>query len=45
MELTNLLGIVGSKQPVDFKTRFERVIKAQQGKLSEQEIEEFKKED
>ena len=45
MEFQSLLSILGSKQPVDYKTKFERSLRAREGKLTEEEIEELKKEE
>ena len=42
MELQSLIGILSSKQPVDYQTRFERSLRAREGKLTEQEIEQVK---
>jgi hypothetical protein len=42
MELQNLIGILGSKQTVDYKARFERVIRAKEGELTEKELEQQK---
>ncbi len=45
MEFQSLLSIISSKQPVDYRTRFERSLRAREGKLTEEEIEELKKEE
>jgi hypothetical protein len=39
MELSNLIGILNSKEKVDFKKRFERVIRAREGTMTEEEKE------
>ena len=45
MELQGLLGIISSKQPVDYQTRFERSVRAREGKLTEEEVEQLKKDE
>lgn len=45
MEMQGLLGILSSKQPVDFQQKFERSIRAREGKLTEEEVEQMKQDE
>ena len=45
MEMQGLLGILSSKQPVDFQQKFDRSMRARDGQLTEQEIEQMKQDE
>ena len=45
MELQGLIAIISSKQPVDYQKRFERSVRARDGKLTEEEVEQIKKDE
>ena len=45
MELQGLIAIISSKQPVDYQKRFERSVRARDGKLTEEEVEQVKKDE
>lgn len=45
MELSNLIGIINSKEKVDFKARFERIIRMKEGQMTEEEAERHKQDE
>jgi hypothetical protein len=45
MELSNLIGILNSKEKVDFQKRFERVIRHREGQMTEEELEQIKRDE
>ncbi len=45
MEMQGLLGILSSKQPVDYQQKFERSMRARDGQLTEAEVEQMKQDE
>lgn len=45
MELSNLIGIINSKEKVDFKSRFEKIIRMREGQMTEEETEQLQREE